>query len=617
LLGYTLDYDRRAPLDLGAPFESIHRYIVRLPPALRFESLPKDQIVRSKWGTFQLAVLADRKDPRLFALEFRTRLDRTRVEPADFDLFRQFHAEVNKNWRAWFTLRPTQDLTDAAALEVLRVLNPDDSASVAVLARLYSANDQNAQARRVLDWARYLHPNDTQLWELTVKVAASLADEEAAYKEMVKRFPGELKYGVALGATLIRRGDHADACKVLEPLARKGPAPVRAAAHYQLARDAWLRDDAAKALDHWEAAARTDMESIQTAAAWQFKGQLYEQLGRAKDAVGAYQKALKSDSDSEEALRALIRLELAAGHKADALDYLRRFTLAVNGDLQGMVTAADYHLGLGRLEDAADLAKRALAIRFDTEAQRVLGLVQARRGQWEQAVATLARAEINALVIETLIQGDLRLGRLEDALKQVAAAAKIEKPTSGLRNALDLANRLKQRRDALLKELRLPADRAAVGSRAAGALACAEYARDQGRPAAEAGKLLTDAFARGIEIGPAFALRGLLLLEKGQLIRALADAERAITRGPAEARAYYVRGRVRFERGTDGALDDLGRAATLSNRKDGLILHALAAAQLRAGRRPEALATQREAVNLRPQDPDVQEQLKEIERAAK
>jgi hypothetical protein len=67
LLGYTLDYDRRAPLDLGTPFESVHNYIVRLPAALRFESLPKDLVVRSKWGTFQLAVLADRKDPRLLS----------------------------------------------------------------------------------------------------------------------------------------------------------------------------------------------------------------------------------------------------------------------------------------------------------------------------------------------------------------------------------------------------------------------------------------------------------------------------------------------------------------------------------------------------------------------
>jgi tetratricopeptide (TPR) repeat protein/transglutaminase-like putative cysteine protease len=615
LLSYTLDYDRRAPLDLGAPFESIHRYIIRLPAALGFETLPKDQTVRSKWGSFQLAVLADPKDPRLFALEFRTRLDRTRVEPAEFDLFRQFHAEVNKNWRAWFNLKPTQDIADAGALEVLRVADPDDAASAAVLARLYCANDRLADARRVLNWARYLHPNDAQLWDLTVRAAASLADEEAAYRQMVRRFPTDLKYAVALGATLVKRGDLAGARKVLVPLTRQDQAPVRAASHYQLARAAWLRDDAATALDHWEAAAKTDMESIQTAVAWRFKGQLYEKLGRARDAVGAYQQALKADAESDDALRALVRLELAAGRRAEALDHLRRYTLVVNGDLQGMVSAADYHLALDRLEDAFDLASRALEIRFDMQAQRVLGLVYLRRGDWQHALAALLRAEKTPEVREGVMRSALALGRLEEVFRQAKDAQAVEKVPPQLQKILGLVARLRQRRDDLLKELRLPANKVEAGVRAADALVSAEIAHDQGRPARDVAGLLQPAFTCGVYLGPAYALRALLALEQGRLGKALADADKAITLGPPEARAYWVRGQVRFERATDGALDDLTRAAALSHRKDGLILHALAAAQLRAGHRAEALATQREAVKLCPKDTDLQEQLKEIERA--
>src|SRR5262249_5025619 len=36
LLTINLDYDRQTALDLGAPFESIHRYEVVAPPAYRF-----------------------------------------------------------------------------------------------------------------------------------------------------------------------------------------------------------------------------------------------------------------------------------------------------------------------------------------------------------------------------------------------------------------------------------------------------------------------------------------------------------------------------------------------------------------------------------------------------
>jgi len=42
-----------------------------------------------------------------------TRLDKTRVEPADFEKFRKFHDDVNRQYRVWLTLKPTQDIADA------------------------------------------------------------------------------------------------------------------------------------------------------------------------------------------------------------------------------------------------------------------------------------------------------------------------------------------------------------------------------------------------------------------------------------------------------------------------------------------------------------------------
>jgi Flp pilus assembly protein TadD len=61
----------------------------------------------------------------------------------------------------------------------------------------------------------------------------------------------------------------------------------------------------------------------------------------------------------------------------------------------------------------------------------------------------------------------------------------------------------------------------------------------------------------------------------------------------------------------------LEQAAKLSRREDPAILHSLAAALLRAQRKEEARATQKEAVKLRPEDPELQEQLREIEKSGK
>jgi Flp pilus assembly protein TadD len=100
------------------------------------------------------------------------------------------------------------------------------------------------------------------------------------------------------------------------------------------------------------------------------------------------------------------------------------------------------------------------------------------------------------------------------------------------------------------------------------------------------------------------------------LSKALADAEQAIARSPRDPGGFYVRGRVRLERGEKGAVTDLAKAAELSERKDADILHALADALFRSGRVEQALTVQRAAVQLKPKDAEITEQLATIEKAA-
>ena len=64
----------------------------------------------------------------------------------------------------------------------------------------------------------------------------------------------------------------------------------------------------------------------------------------------------------------------------------------------------------------------------------------------------------------------------------------------------------------------------------------------------------------------------------------------------------------------DAALGDLRRAAELSQRQDPVVLHWFAAAMFDLGRTKEAIETQRLALLMRPNDAEMREQLRRMER---
>jgi tetratricopeptide (TPR) repeat protein len=616
LLAVPLDYDRESALELGSPFESRHRVVFHVPPGWRVDSSPHDRTIKSKWGTFTLTA---RKggDRRELDVELHTRLEVTRVDPADFEPFRRFQEDVGKYYRVWLALKPAQSLDDAKALESIVALHPDDLAAVQTLVRLYLDNGKSEAAKEVLNRARASHPKDAKLWELTVKAAADLGEEETAYREMVRLFPDETTYAVALGAVLVDRGRVADAYAVLEPLARKDKASVRGLAHFHMARGSLANSKPDLALAELEAAEQADPDTVSTAEALLFKGELYEKLGKIKQAAEAYRRLAEVDDQADKGLLALARLEIATGAKADAVEHLRRYVVSVGEDALGLLTAAEYYLRLGRLDDAFDLATRANVPRFHEPAHRILGLVYRQRGDHVQAVSHLSKANQDADVREALIRSYLALGQLKAALERAGQGDRLTDPTAGLHQAVILANSLQQRRRNVIASAKIPAGKDDAYNEAAGRFVCAEYAWRDGRPAIEIETLLEPALADAVGLGPAFGLRGLLALEHGRLTRALSDADRAIALSPQEALGFLVRGRVRLERGTDGAVADLANAVELSGHRDALALHWLAAAQLRAGNRAEALAAQREAVRLRPGDRELTEQLKELEGTGK
>ncbi|OAI48068.1 hypothetical protein AYO44_01305 [Planctomycetaceae bacterium SCGC AG-212-F19] len=615
LLWVNLPYDRSVPLELDYPFESTHRYTIHLPAYFTLDGKLTDRVAKSKWGSFRVSVKTDGADPHRIQLEYHTRIEKTAVHPEDFDEFRKFHDEVAKAYRVWINIRPASTLLDVGMLDAMVRLTPGDAAAARLLAQLYLDNLERGEARRVLQRARVYDPDNARLAEMAVKAAGNLKDEEAIYRDLIKHQPTEWRYTVALGHNLVDQNRLADARAALRPVLTRGTPAQRSQAHYQLARINLLENKPNNALKQFEAARKADAETVNTVAAIRLKATVLEKLNRAEDAIAAYKDLLAIDADVADALEALVRLELAADKKVSALDYLRRYSVAAARDGNALARAADYHLRLERYEDAFDLASRARdLLEGNALAQRTLGLVYLHRGNQAKAAFHLERADPDSPVLAGLIRSRLLLGQLSLAVQDADGADRIEKPAADLVQACQTALALVQRRKAVLAEAKVPPEKMDQWSDAADRFVCAEHAWKTGRQLSEVESLLAGAFADDVELGPALGLRSVLSLERGRLARALADAERALKLSPKDPTSYYARGRVRAERGVDGDVADLKQAAELSEGKDATILHWLAATQWRHGAKDEARTTQRKALELRPNDPELLDQLREFEK---
>jgi tetratricopeptide (TPR) repeat protein len=613
LLGYNLDYDRDVSMVYYAPFESVHRYVVHVPPAFRLESVPSNKSVTCKWGSFTVRVKPLKGGHgEDVEMTFVTRLESPRIDAEGFDEFRQFHEELGKSYRVWLTLKPVDTLADAKLLEAVAALTPGDTESAAVLAKLYMENNRDADARRVLARACRYAPKNAELWELMVKAAATADDEEKAQRQLVKLFPDEPKHALALGSILASAGKYEQAAAVLEPLKKKGSPAVRAEAEYHLARGLFEEGKAEEALKQLNEANLAVLVTANGVKARLLLGRVNEKLGKMKEAKEAYQDALDLDAGSRDALEALIGLAITGDRREEALTLLRRYTALAGNSADNELTAADCYLRLGRDDEALDLAARVRAKAFHEKAHRITGLVYLRRGDALKAVEYLDKAEMDATVAEGLLRATMLMGNLGDVQKRLDNAERVRVPGEALKKTAERARALIRRRDELAKQL---GTRPGDELKALGYAVCAEQALADGRSRGVVGALLGLSFADGVEVGPALALRGRLALDQGKLSKALADAERAVAVSPTYPVGYFVRGRVRLEREAEGGLADLEKAAALGDRQDALVLHTLADALFRLGRAQEALKTQREAAKLKPADRDIAEQLQEFEKA--
>src|SRR5262249_21981453 len=110
LLDFNLHHGRQTPLDLGHPFELRTRYVVELPPAYRFDGDPPARKTPPPWPTFTRPARLEPGQSRRLTLEFHTRLEKSRVEPAALEAFRQFQDEVTGRYRVYLTLKQARGL---------------------------------------------------------------------------------------------------------------------------------------------------------------------------------------------------------------------------------------------------------------------------------------------------------------------------------------------------------------------------------------------------------------------------------------------------------------------------------------------------------------------------
>lgn len=637
LLAHNIDFDRQTPFQLYTPFESRHRFLVHIHPALRLDSSPIDHQIVSPWGVHVRRV----KDTENgLEIEMVTRINRIKVEPADFERFRKFQEEISKSYRVWLTLKPVDDLSQAPLLEALVRFTPDDPAATIALARLYQQNKKLEAARALLTRAREYLPENLSLGELAVKCASNPEEEESLQRDLVEQFPNDVAQSLVLANILIQRQKQPDARNLLEKLKTRGTSAQRAQTFFYLARSYYRTNQADEANACFDKALEAHEESVLTVKGLTLRGQILEKLGRPRDAFLSYQKAAIIDREADAALDALVRLSIADNKPLEALEFLNRYVVSVGDDTSGLLLAAEYYLRLNHFEDALDLASRVREKTFHEKSQRILGLVWLHRKDWARAADHLDKASIDSTVLEGLLRSFLNQGKLQEAIHRIDLLPQVKTPSPELAQRVQQVKKLADQRERYWKDLSpalpsekkdflmeildnhdvfkmkwltrsTPRDEMMVSL---GYLVCAEEIYRENGPRDLVNQLLSQAQKGRSEVPAIQAFRARLLLDQGKFSKALAQAESALQANPLLSNALYVRGRIRLERDLPGAAADLEKANTLKNKTDAAVLQSLAEALEKGGRIEEAISHLREAVKLRPADRDLAEQLDSLEK---
>lgn len=616
IMSVSANPERKAALKIGDPSEFISRFEIELPPVFRLSPGLEAESAKSRWCVWDLKVHYRADQPRKLEIHSHAVITASRVAVDDLSEWRGFQDALQVTFRVPVQIKVTRNPADIPLLEKACTASPEDARSAIALAELYLMDKKLPQARQLLEKARTATPDERKLWDLSLAAVEQLDDQERVYRLMMLRFPDDPKIAIELAQNLIDQDRPREAQNLLDPLTTHKQPAIRASARVELAHCSMSQEEPRKALRHLAQAAEADGGSL-TPDAWFLKGQIHESLEEIKPALESYRRALETE-EAADALEAATRMALALNQKSDALGYWRRLAVAAEGDPDALARTADLAIRLGRLDDAFEFANRTLTDKNSMPilAHRPMGLALLHRGQFEEAIQFLNRAEIDPEVLTALVQAQISLGRLSDAERQIARFNAIE-PTKESKQTLDWIQSLSARRAALGPKVIAASANESSGTASLELAICAEALDARGLWPNQVSRLLQDALNQPQPAAPAFSLRAVLRMRRGDFADAMRDAERALALNSNDANALHVRGKVRLERGDKDGLADLELAAKLSSRKNAKVMHDLARAYAAANRMSDALSSQREAATLKPDDVAIREQLADIESLTK
>lgn len=543
---------------------------------------------------------------------------------------RQLLAEVQiragQPQRALVTLRPLLDQSPSADVLSLagqaHLLLGDSARAEAAFSRASQANPQDVRIQTAIAVS--------QIADGRPDVGLSRLDMLAA------RSPIETPADMARISARIDRREWKQALQAIDELLAKSPGSTLA--HHLRSRMLMELKDPVRARESWEAALRIDPAFFDAAASLALLDVSEGQPERAQQRVRSFLQANPRDA---RAMAALADLRRRAGAPADEVQNLLQEAIRADGTAPGpRRLLVDHHLQRGDIAAARSAAQEAVAaLPDDPLLLDALGLVHLAAGDAAQAIATFNRIlSAQPGLVQPLLRLSDTHARLRDfdaarqvlrrtleasprhveAQRELARIAMLDgKPDEALRVAKTVQQ---QRPDEPLGHL-MESDVLAQQGRWPGAIAAARAALDrqrtswiavqlhsqllQGGRQPEATRLATDWMREHPNDADFLRHLGTRAMAASDYVEAEALYRRVLAIQERDAIALNNVAWSMVQRGAPGALAYAERAVQAAPGHPAL-LDTLASAQHAQGQTAQAIETQRRAVALAPDAPDLE-----------
>ena len=309
----------------------------------------------------------------------------------------------------------------AAAVPLLEAYlraHPDDGMALTLLAAANLAQGKSARASRLLQEAltKEDRPEYRTALGLSFLQSGQQAEAMSELENAWRRDPKQLQAGMALANLYSRQGQHKEALKVSKELVKRHPehAPLQSLLG-DLQMKAGLAEEARKSYEKAMSLA-PDMAGPQLQLA-----RLDVQAGQLDAAEKRLNDMLRESPRFSDAMAELARIHERRGRNDEALRWLLRAReTSTKGDLRWNLALMEWHMRQGRLKDALEEGKIALAKQPESIPTLLLhARIQLGLGDAPGARATLGSAtrfaEFNANTLTEVAQLQFMAGDVDGA----------------------------------------------------------------------------------------------------------------------------------------------------------------------------------------------------------